>query len=160
MGKTGMTRRIDELGRLVIPKEIRRSLKIRDNDQVEISVIDNKIILNKYENIVKDRVINLFINLLKKTIKKNVLITSRNNIIDKALIDKDINIIIDDFMNTIENRKEVIDYKKNDMLYNIYPLIINGDLYGSIIIFGNESINNNDLEIIKFSKLFLENYLE
>ena len=160
MVKTGMTRRIDELGRLVIPKEIRRSLKIRDNDQVEISVIDNKIILNKYENIVKDRVINLFINLLKKTIKKNVLITSRNNIIDKALIDKDINIIIDDFMNTIENRKEVIDYKKNDMLYNIYPLIINGDLYGSIIIFGNESINNNDLEIIKFSKLFLENYLE
>ena len=160
MGKTGMTRRIDELGRLVIPKEIRRSLKIRDNDQVEISVIDNKIILNKYENIVKDRVINLFINLLKKTIKKNVLITSRNNIIDKALIDKDINIIIDDFINTIENRKEVIDYKKNDMLYNIYPLIINGDLYGSIIIFGNESINNNDLEIIKFSKLFLENYLE
>ena len=45
MEKTGMTRRIDELGRLVIPKEIRKNLKIKDNDQVEINVIDNKIIL-------------------------------------------------------------------------------------------------------------------
>ena len=47
MVKTGMTRRIDELGRLVIPKEIRNNLKIKDNDQVEINVIYNKIILNK-----------------------------------------------------------------------------------------------------------------
>ena len=44
-----MTRRIDELGRLVIPKEIRKNLKIKDNDQVEISVVDNKIVLCKYE---------------------------------------------------------------------------------------------------------------
>ena len=53
MVNTGMTRRIDELGRLVIPKEIRRNLKIKDNDQVEITVIDNKIILNKYDSLYK-----------------------------------------------------------------------------------------------------------
>ena len=44
MEKSGMTRRIDELGRLVIPKEIRRNLKIKDNDQLEINIIDNKIV--------------------------------------------------------------------------------------------------------------------
>ena len=163
MGKTGMTRRIDELGRLVIPKEIRRSLKIKDNDQVEINIIDDKIVLSKYENLVKDHVISLLINLLKKSLKRNILFTSRNNIIDSSLINKDIiqkDLLNEDIMNIIENRKAVFNYNYHDLLYNIIPLIINGDLYGSFIIFGNETINNNELEIIKFSKLFLENYLE
>ena len=58
MAKTGITRRIDELGRLVIPKEIRNNLKIKNNDQVEISIIDNKIILSKFNILDKDKVIN------------------------------------------------------------------------------------------------------
>ena len=163
MGRTGMTRRIDELGRLVIPKEIRRSLKIKDNDQVEINIIDDKIVLSKYENLVKDHVISLLINLLKRSIKKNILFTSRNSVIDSSMIDKDIiqkELLNEDIMNIIENRKEVLNFSYQNFLYNIFPLVINGDLYGSIIIFGNETINNNELEIIKFSKLFLENYLE
>ena len=44
MENIGITRRIDELGRIVIPKEIRKNLKIKSSDELEIKVIDNKVI--------------------------------------------------------------------------------------------------------------------
>ena len=48
MKSTGMIRKIDELGRIVIPKEIRNNLKIKDNEAVEIYVEEDKMILQKY----------------------------------------------------------------------------------------------------------------
>ena len=45
---TGIIRRIDELGRIVIPKEIRKSLRIRVGENLEISVDGESIILKKF----------------------------------------------------------------------------------------------------------------
>lgn len=163
MVKTGMTRRIDELGRLVIPKEIRKNLKIKDNDQVEINVVDNKIILNKYESLNNDKVISLLLKILKKKINKNILFTSRDEVIDSCLLSKEMlnnKLLNDDFVNIIENRKDVINYNNSDLLYSIFPLIINGDLYGSLIAYNDKSINEKELNIISLCKMFLENYLE
>lgn len=49
MKSTGIIRSIDELGRIVIPKEIRKKLGIASTDPVEIYVDGEKIILAKYE---------------------------------------------------------------------------------------------------------------
>ncbi len=49
MKSTGIVRKLDELGRIVIPIEIRKTMDIKDRDGVEIFVDDNKIILKKYE---------------------------------------------------------------------------------------------------------------
>ena len=158
MGKTGMTRRIDELGRLVIPKEIRKNLKIKDNDQIEINIVDNKIILSKYDILKKDEVIHQLLLCIKKILNKNILFTSRDKIIDYSLLNKEIlnsDILSYEDANIIENRKSSI----NDEKY-IDPIIVNGDLYGSLILFSNDKVNDNDINIIKFVKLFLENYLE
>ena len=46
---TGVVRKIDELGRIVIPKEIRKNLNIRNGEDVSIFVKDNMIVLKKYE---------------------------------------------------------------------------------------------------------------
>lgn len=46
---TGIVRKVDELGRVVLPIELRRSLNINEKDSLEIFVDDNKIILKKYE---------------------------------------------------------------------------------------------------------------
>ncbi|NLY39732.1 MAG: stage V sporulation protein T [Firmicutes bacterium] len=52
MKATGIVRRIDDLGRVVIPKEIRRTLKIREGDPLEIFVDrDGEVILKKYSPI-------------------------------------------------------------------------------------------------------------
>jgi len=46
---TGIVRKVDELGRIVIPVELRRNFEISDNDSLEIYVEDDKIILKKHE---------------------------------------------------------------------------------------------------------------
>lgn len=51
MRATGIVRRIDDLGRVVIPKEIRRQMKIKEGDPLEIFLEGNKICLEKYSTI-------------------------------------------------------------------------------------------------------------
>ena len=50
MKATGIIRRVDELGRIVIPKEMRKKMDINDSDPVEIYVEGDKIILTKYHS--------------------------------------------------------------------------------------------------------------
>lgn len=49
MKATGIIRRIDELGRVVIPKEIRRTIRIREGDPLEIFVEGGAVIFKKYQ---------------------------------------------------------------------------------------------------------------
>ena len=51
MKATGVIRRIDDLGRIVVPKEIRNRLSIKEDDPVEIYVEGDKIILKRYEDV-------------------------------------------------------------------------------------------------------------
>lgn len=48
MKATGIVRRIDDLGRIVIPKEIRRNIRLREGDAMEIFLEDNCVCLKKY----------------------------------------------------------------------------------------------------------------
>lgn len=48
MKRTGIVRKLDNLGRITIPIELRRSLQIEDNGALEIGLEDNKIVLKKY----------------------------------------------------------------------------------------------------------------
>jgi len=49
MKSTGIVRKIDELGRIVIPKELRDVLNIRIKDSLEIIVEENRILINKFD---------------------------------------------------------------------------------------------------------------
>ena len=49
MKSTGIVRKVDELGRIVLPIELRRTLDIAERDEVEIDLDDDKVILKKYE---------------------------------------------------------------------------------------------------------------
>jgi AbrB family looped-hinge helix DNA binding protein len=59
---SGFINRVDDLGRVVIPKEIRRVLKIHTGDKLEISLnSEDKIVINKYkEPELKDKLIEAF----------------------------------------------------------------------------------------------------
>ena len=48
MKATGIVRRIDDLGRVVIPKELRRKLRIREGDPLEIYTNADQMVLKKY----------------------------------------------------------------------------------------------------------------
>jgi transcriptional pleiotropic regulator of transition state genes len=49
MKSTGIVRKVDELGRIVLPIELRRTLDIADRDSLEIYVDESSIVLKKYE---------------------------------------------------------------------------------------------------------------
>ncbi len=49
MKSTGIVRKVDELGRIVLPIELRRTLDINERDSIEIFVENNQVILKKYE---------------------------------------------------------------------------------------------------------------
>ncbi len=168
MVKSGITRRIDELGRIVIPKEIRRNLKIQDSDEMDISLDGNSIVLNKHE-IENDKVVNKFVYIISKFLTKNVLFTSKEKIISYSIVNKEKieNLELSDEIKSIINNRKSIDSDSNFKLFNsdeyyyiIHPLVINGDLFGSIILYSKERISDVDNKLFAFSKMFLENYLE
>lgn len=49
MKSTGVVRKVDELGRIVLPIEIRKTLDIQQKDAIEIFIDEDKIILQKYQ---------------------------------------------------------------------------------------------------------------
>lgn len=79
----GISRKIDELGRIVVPKEIRNNLNINVNDELEIYVNDNKIILEKYSKLenIKEFIIKL-IKDIKNVNGMKILVTDKDKIID------------------------------------------------------------------------------
>lgn len=165
MQKKGISRRIDELGRIVIPKEIRRNLKIRESDELDITIEGENIILNKHEVLEKDNIIDEYIKLLGKYINKNILFTSKDNVLSSFLIDKEsINTLDNEITELILNRKKYDNTNSNivnlDKYYIIDPIIINGDLLGSIICYSNSEINDKDKCLLDFTRIFFEKHLE
>jgi len=49
MKSTGIVRKVDELGRIVLPSELRTTMSIKEKDPLEIFIEDSRIILRKYE---------------------------------------------------------------------------------------------------------------
>ena len=79
MKSTGIVRRVDELGRIVLPIELRRSLNINERDTLEIFVDDEKIILKKYEpaDIFTGSMDDLIEYMGKKISKESILVMAR-----------------------------------------------------------------------------------
>lgn len=83
MKATGIVRRIDDLGRVVIPKEIRRTLRIREGDPLEIfTEKDGEVIFKKYSPIGElGDFASEYAETLSKTSGNPVLITDKDNVI-------------------------------------------------------------------------------
>ena len=82
MKATGVIRRIDELGRVVVPKEIRTNLGIKPFEQLEIFIEDENIILKKYSNFTKlIKMANILVDIIGTNFAKDIIITDRESII-------------------------------------------------------------------------------
>ena len=79
---TGVTRKIDELGRIVIPKEIRRNLGIRDGESLEIFLDDDAILLKKHNQMHNFLDIGTkLVNIITSLVDIDLLITDREKVI-------------------------------------------------------------------------------
>ena len=114
MKTTGMVRRVDSLGRIVIPKEIRKVLKIKENEQVEINVSNDQIVLNRYSELNEyDESIKNLIDIIEDIFDKNIIITNLSSIaLTSSKYKELVNLELSSFLNNIlEERKDIEENK-------------------------------------------------
>lgn len=175
MKNTGVVRRIDDLGRIVIPKEIRKTLRIKDGESLEIFLNNDNIVLKKYspleglQNFYKTYAESIYSEL-----GNNVLIVDRDKIVavsgdfKKKYLDKLISSTID----LIIQNRVVVSSKttsKIDIISDYYveasyvvaPIITNGDAVGAVIIMSSsDEIDDFVVKTGIIAAKFLGKYIE
>ena len=109
---TGMVRRIDDLGRIVIPKEIRSSLNLDNGDEIAIYVDDEKIVLQKYYALEKNRDINKMLSSVNNFVDGLLLMGDKEKIItpgeyENDILGKEIKKIVDERQKYFSNEEEI-----------------------------------------------------
>ncbi|WP_414051700.1 stage V sporulation protein T [Bacillus pumilus] len=154
MKATGIVRRIDDLGRVVIPKEIRRTLRIREGDPLEIFVDrDGEVILKKYSPITElGDFAKEYADALFDSLGHSILICDRDTYIavsgssKKEYLNKSISDLLE---RTMDQRNSVLEESKKEIqlvdgidddvsAYTIAPIVANGDPIGAVVLFSKE----------------------
>ena len=124
MKATGIIRRIDDLGRVVIPKEIRRTLKIREGDPLEIFLEKDCVCFQKYSVLgsLSEDILRVAQTMAQRTFKHQVAIYD-----DRCKISGP---------NSYSSYVDVSwEYNRTPFKYKgmgVYPIISDGELYGYI----------------------------
>lgn len=156
MKATGIVRRIDDLGRIVIPKEIRRTLRIRESDPLEIFTDrEGEIILKKYSPIGEmSTFAKQYAESLAQVSGHAALITDRDQFIAvsggyKGIIGKSLSKDLEDKINNREviiaskgDRNFVMVSDDNTSEYEheaITPIICEGDVIGAVILLESDA---------------------
>lgn len=155
MKATGIVRRIDDLGRVVVPKEIRRTLRIREGDPMEIYTDrEGEIILKKYSPIGElGEFARQYVDSLAQTTGHIVAVADRDQFIAvsaagrKELLQKPISHELERAINERESvmaagssreYKKIAQESENYSYEVIYPIIAEGDAIGSVVILAKD----------------------
>lgn len=175
MKATGVIRRIDELGRIVIPKEIRKTLRIKEGENLEIYIDENEnIILKKYSFMNKiDDLAQDFTDSIYAQYKHDIFIMDCDHIIaasgkkKKDYLGKSLSEEIREYITRRENRLEtmkkeinIVDQKEVVGSYAFSPIIVSGDVAGMVFIFSDEdSIREEEYRMIQIASGLLSKHL-
>jgi len=175
MRDTGIVRRVDELGRVVIPKEIRKTLRIKEGDPIEIFTDKEQLVFKKYSPISKVMYMAKGVaeNLASLT-EKSVVVCDNDCILfivggKKELVNKNIS---NELISILNDRKSIMLCKKdgdktipfavgeNMSVDNqiIVPIIGCGDCFGGVILFSNGNENaftSSDVKLVQLSASIL-----
>ncbi len=179
MKATGIVRRIDDLGRVVIPKEIRRTLRIREGDPLEIyTATDGEVIFKKYSPICElSAFAGQYADVIARISSMPTLICDKDHVIAAAgvskreFLERRVSTVLENFM---ENRKS---YAATQQSINdiqpiegiehcasvIYPIISSGDVTGAVVMLTGESIkvpSNAETKLAQSAAAFLGKQME
>lgn len=176
MKATGIVRRIDDLGRVVIPKEIRRTMRIREGDPLEIFTgSGGEVVFKKYSPVGElGDFAGSYADSLARCCSLPIIICDRDSCIaaagisKKEVLERRISPALEEI---IESRKEAIIPADKASLalegldYNLLfaaPIISNGDLSGCVALMGNGSANpsDSDINLVRVASLFLGKQME
>lgn len=156
MKATGIVRRIDDLGRVVVPKEIRRTLRIREGDPLEIFTDrEGEIILKKYSPIGElSQFAGQYAESLAQNVGHMVCITDRDHVIAAAgngkkefegkPISKQLETVIEDRENVLATQQDskfikiTIDDTGEYKSETIRTIICEGDAIGAVVLYNKD----------------------
>ncbi len=178
MKATGIVRRIDDLGRVVIPKEIRRTLRIKEGDPLEIFTDrEGEVIFKKYSPIgeLGDFAAN-FADSISRAVQAAVCITDKDTVIavsgapKKELFDRRVSAGLEQVMEekvaySMKNSSSSIRVTDSHDKYNVgvaVPIISEGDTIGSVVICADDknTVNDSDLRVVQTAANFLGRHME
>lgn len=127
MKATGIVRRIDDLGRVVIPKEIRRTLKIREGDPLEIFIEDNDCVCFKRYSVLG--------SLTEDAMRVAITMASNSGLRPIAIYDTTVKLRgMENFPPFISTQWE---YKNKPFVFNntygVYPIFSEGERVGYVV---------------------------
>ena len=168
MKATGIVSRIDDLGRVVIPKEIRRTMRIREGDPLEIYTdADGEVIFKKYSPMGEmSEFTTQYAEVLHRATNLPVIITDRDHVIScmgvpkKDAMDRHITKELEEIM---ENRSSYVAGTDNFDLFPIdalerkaaiaYPIVGGGDVSGAVILLSGENMSAPTQAEIKLAQV-------
>ena len=175
MKATGIIRRIDDLGRVVIPKEIRKNLRIKEGDNLEIFVVNEDIILKKYSmmNKINDLAQELT-DAIYTFMKHSIFITDTDQVVAASgpLKKKYLNKNISDFITeSIKRREKILEnhFKELNFIedekitcsYVMSTILVNGEATGMILIISeDEKMSESEMQMAGIVSSFMTKYLE
>ena len=183
MKATGVVRRIDDLGRVVIPKEIRKTLRIKEGDPLEIFTDkEGEVILKKYSPIGElSEFATEYAETLAKTTGHIACITDKDTVIAvsggpkkeflEQSISEELEKILEDKENytSKENNDLSVPITKNDnkeRRFNsqvVYPIISDGDVIGSVILLSKDvgtKMSEVEQKVVQSAASFLGRQME
>ena len=180
MKATGIVRRIDDLGRVVVPKEIRRTLRIREGDPLEIFTDrEGEIILKKYSPIGELSIFaKQYAEAMAQTTGHVVAIADRDQFIavagsgKKDLLAKSVSRELEHLMTERETvtankgDKNFVSISYDEEEYTsqvIVPIICEGDVIGAVLLLARETkqrLGDMELKIAQTAASFLGRQME
>ena len=180
MKATGIVRRIDDLGRVVVPKEIRRTLRIREGDPLEIFTDrEGEIILKKYSPIGELSIFaKQYAEAMAQTTGLVAVIADRDQFIavagngKKDLLAKAVSKELEDLMTERESLvatkgdKNFISISYDEEEYTsqvIVPIICEGDVIGAVLLLareGKQILGEIELKVATTAASFLGRQME
>lgn len=161
MKETGIVRRIDELGRVVIPKELRKTLKLKEGEQMEIFTTgDKSLVLRRYSALGAGADFSqAYCDALNRATGKGAVICDSATVLGasgaqlKELVGEEIS---ENLYKTLDNRREcapqdpvriVSDKPFGFKNQHIVPLVVGGDLYGGVMLCSDVAISATEARL-------------
>lgn len=168
MKDTGVIRKIDELGRIVIPKEIRRTLGIRDGENLEIFVSSNGICLQKHSRLLNyQELANKLCEIAYDIMNYSILLFDREQVIAAFKNEFKHISLTTKLLKLLETRETYESVYKEKLLnemeenyYYIIPLIISTDVVGLIVLFSAQPIIEEQKNFLQFISKLLINKID
>ena len=163
MNNVNFIKNIDNLGRIVIPMDIRRKLQISTGDVLSITCNDKSIMLTKYSNLDSNSKVVEMIKYFVDDFNIKVILTNKECVLYSNLVN--VGAKLDSNTKLLVKKGSNIKYTSNtgyfgdrkiEGIYNMLPIVTSEGIEGSIIVFGSEEDRSYEICMLLSKLIMLE----